>query len=44
MNKEILIFPDNVTDKHKFHYPENSIWIDDVHVDKTLVSNNVSFG
>ena len=38
LNKEIEI------DKLKFHFPKNKIWIDDVDVDKILISNMVPFG
>ena len=41
MNREISIFGDIGIDKGKFHYP---IWIDDVDIDKMLISNKISFG
>ena len=44
MNQEILIFNDIVVHTRKFKYAKNPIWKDDVDVDKTLISNNVSFG
>ena len=39
MNKEVLIFSDIDIE---FHYCENLVWIDDVDIDKTLISNMVS--
>ena len=38
MNKEILIFNDIVIDKRKFHYSKNPIFIDNVDIDKILIS------
>ena len=47
MKKEILVFGKNLIDKHKFHYSENTILInnvDNVDIHKILISNKVSFG
>ena len=44
MNKEILLFHANRTDKHTFHYPANIILVDDADIDKILISYKVSFG
>ena len=41
MNKEIM-FDDTETEKRKFHYRQNPIFIDDVDIDKILISNKVS--
>ena len=30
--------------KHRFHYHENPILVDDVDIDKKLVPSNISFG
>ena len=43
MNKEILVFGDIGIDKHWFHYPKHPTLIDDEDIDKTLISNKVSF-
>ena len=43
MNKEFLIFGNIEIDKCKFHYPKNPIWIDDVDIDRILISSKVSF-
>ena len=43
INKEILVFGDSRTNKRKLHYPKNSILIDDIYVDKILISNKVFF-
>ena len=34
---------DNRINKHKFHYDKNPVLIDDVNIDKILLSNKVSF-
>ena len=44
INKEILVFGDSRTNKRKLHYPKNSILIDDIYVDKILISNKVFVG
>ena len=41
MNKEILTFGDTQIEKHKFRY-KNPILIDDVDIDKILISNKGS--
>ena len=41
MNKEILTFGYTEIEKHKFHY-KNPILIDDVDIDKRLISNKGS--
>ena len=38
------MFGDNVIDKRKFYYSKYTIDINNVHIDKILISNNVSFG
>ena len=43
INKEILVFGDSRTNKRKLHYPKNSILIDDIYVDKILISSKVFF-
>ena len=44
MNKEIFIFDDIVMDKCRFHYPKIPIWINNVDIDKIMISDKVSFG
>ena len=44
MNKEILLSRNIKIGKLKFHYRKNQIWINDVDIDKILISNKVSFG
>ena len=44
MDKKITVFGDIETEKHKSHYHKNGILVDDVDINKTIVSNNVSFG
>ena len=43
MNKEFLIFGNIEIDECKFHYLKNPIWIDDVDIDRILISSKVSF-
>ena len=38
------MFGDNGIDKRKFYYSKYTIDINNVHIDKILISNNVSFG
>ena len=44
MNKEILIFGDIEFDKRNFHYHKNTFLIDEIDIDRILISNMVSFG
>ena len=39
MNKEILVILDTTIDKCKFHYPKNTILIDNVDIDEILMSS-----
>ena len=38
MNKKILVLGDTAIVKCKFHYPRSSIWIDNLDIDKILLS------
>ena len=40
MNKKILVLGDIAIVKCKFHYPKSSIWIDNLDIDKILLSTN----
>lgn len=42
MNGDILIFRDIGTDKPKLHYPKNPNWIENVNMDKILISDKFS--
>ena len=42
MNKKIVMFDDIKIKKRKYHYQKNSVLIDDVNIDKILISNKVS--
>ena len=44
MGKEIITFIDIEVEKHKFHKGKSQISIDDVNVDRRVVSNRVPFG
>ena len=39
-----MAFGDIETEKHKFHNHKNPILIDEVYIDKILISNKISFG
>ena len=41
--KQIMAFGDIETEKHKFHNHKNPILIDEVYIDKILISNKISF-
>ena len=41
--KKIVAFSDTKIEKHNFHYLKNSILIDDVDIDKILISNKICF-
>ena len=43
MNKNLIMFGDIKIEKRKFHGHKNPILIDDVDIDKKLISNKVSF-
>ena len=43
MNKEIM-FDDNEIEKCKFHYSKYAVNMNNVDIDKLIISNNVSFG
>lgn len=43
INKEILIFGYNGIDKREFHYPENSILINNVDIDNILIYSKAFF-
>ena len=38
MNQKILVLGDIAIVKCKFHYPKSSIWIDNLDIDKILLS------
>ena len=38
-----MAFSDTKIEKHNFHYQKNSILIDDVDIDKILISNKICF-
>ena len=38
-----MAFSDTKIEKHNFHYQKNSILIDDVDIDKILISNKMFF-
>ena len=42
MNKEIITL--GKIEKHKFHYHKNPVLMDDVDIDKILISNKVFVG
>ena len=42
-NKEVLTFGDIYINKRNFYHTKNSIWIDDIDIDKILAYNTVSF-
>ena len=42
--KEVIVFGDTGIEKHKYHFYKNLILIDDVDIDKTLISNKIYFG
>ena len=41
MDKEIIIFRDTEIEKYKFHHHKNAILIDDVNIDKILITSKV---
>ena len=43
MDKKIIMFDDIEIEKHKFHYYKNPVLIDDVDINKIVVSNKVTF-
>ena len=43
MNKEIVTFSDNKTEKHKFYSYKNPIFLKVVDIDNILMSDNVFF-
>ena len=43
MDKKLNTFGDTEIGKHIFHYRKNLISIDDVDIDKILISSNISF-
>ena len=44
MNKEIIMFDENETEKRKFHYSKYPININNVDIDKMIIGNSLSFG
>ena len=44
MDKKIIKFDDTETEKYKFHQHKRSILIDNIDVNKIVVSNKISFG
>ena len=44
MDKKIIALGDTEIEKKKSHCHKNTILIDDVYIDKMLISNNTSFG
>ena len=44
MGKEIITFGDTETEKHKFCRYKRPIFLEDVDIDKVLVSNKISSG
>ena len=44
MKKQILTIGDTGKEKHKLHYHKWQILIDDVYIDKILISNKASIG
>ena len=41
MNKKIIAFCDNKIEKRRFHRYENLIFLEDVYIDKILMSNKI---
>ena len=44
MNKKIIEFDDTEIEKYKFHQYKSPILIEDIDINKLVVSNKVSFG
>ena len=39
-----MIFGNIGNDKRTFHYPKHPIWVNNIYIDETLISNKASFG
>ena len=42
MNKEIVTFDDTEIEKRKFHYHKKQILMDEINIDKIIISSKVS--